>query len=99
MSPHYHTDGGPALEDPDLKNKWFDRWLKGADNGVENTPPVNLYPIGGDGWEHHSTLAAARRDRTRRPTWTTGNRSAFPLQQRAAGTRRRSCQHQARAHV
>ena len=55
MSPHYHTDAGPALEDPDLKNKWFDHWLQGADNGVENTPPVNLYPIGGNGWKHHST--------------------------------------------
>ena len=55
MSPHYHTDSGPALEDPDLKHKWFDHWLQGADNGVENTPSVNLYPIGGDHWEHHST--------------------------------------------
>ena len=62
MSPHYHTDSGPALEDPDLKNKWFDHWLQGADNGVENTPSVNLYPIGGDHWEHHSELAASRRD-------------------------------------
>jgi uncharacterized protein len=55
MSPHYHVDGGPALEDPDLKNKWFDHWLQGADNGVENTPSVNLFPINGDRWEHHAT--------------------------------------------
>ena len=54
MSPHYH--GRPAarqLEDPELKQKWFDHWLKGADNGVENTPTVNLYTMGGDHWEHH----------------------------------------------
>jgi putative CocE/NonD family hydrolase len=55
MSPHYHTNDGPAFEDPEIKNKWFDHWLKGVDNGVEDTPSVNLYPIGGDRWEHHAT--------------------------------------------
>jgi hypothetical protein len=54
MSPHYHVSDGPPMEDPDLKDKWFDRWLQGARNGVEKTPPVNLYPIGGDAWEHPS---------------------------------------------
>jgi uncharacterized protein len=52
MSAHYHTTSGPAMEDPNLKLKWFDHWLKGADNGVEKTPSVNLYPIGGTRWEH-----------------------------------------------
>ena len=52
MSPHYHTTSGPAAEDAGLKNKWFDRWLKGVDNGVENTPNVNLYTMGADKWEH-----------------------------------------------
>ena len=71
MSPHYHTDSGPALEDPDLKNKWFDHWLQGVDNGVENTPSVNLYPIGGDRWEHPGpgrcpTPATRRRTSTKR---------------------------------
>jgi len=42
------------MEDPDLKDKWFDRWLQGARNGVERTPSVSLYPIGGDDWEHPS---------------------------------------------
>ena len=49
-------------EDPDLKDKWFDRWLKGADNGVENTPNVNLYPIGGDQLAApHDVAGAGRR--------------------------------------
>jgi hypothetical protein len=52
MSAHYHTTSGPPMEDPNLKLKWFDHWLKGADNGVEKTPSVNLYPIGGTRWEH-----------------------------------------------
>ena len=55
MSAHYHTSSGPAMEDPALKQKWFDHWLKGADNNVEDTPSVNLYPIGGARWEHHAT--------------------------------------------
>jgi putative CocE/NonD family hydrolase len=55
MSPHYHVSSGPALPDPDLKVKWFDRWLKGARNGVQKTPSVNLYPVGGDKWESYKT--------------------------------------------
>ena len=87
MSPHYHTDGGPALEDPDLKDKWFDRWLKGADNGVENTPSVNLYPIGGDRWEHHSTWPVPDVDLHARLPRTAGNRSALPLPAEGGGDR------------
>ena len=65
------------MEDPDLKQKWFDHWLQGADNGVENTPPVNLYPIGGDRWEHHSTWPLP--DATYTPAYLgrRANRSSF----------------------
>src|SRR4051812_4081622 len=55
MSPHYHTTGGPASEDPKLKQKWFDRWLKGERNGVEKTPNVNLYTMGADKWQHFAS--------------------------------------------
>ncbi|MCW2991554.1 MAG: hydrolase, CocE/NonD family [Solirubrobacterales bacterium] len=55
MSPHYHTSAGPAGEDPGLKRKWFDRWLKGVDNGVEDTPAVNLYTMGANAWQHFPT--------------------------------------------
>jgi putative CocE/NonD family hydrolase len=48
------VDDGPGLEDPQLKDKWFDHWLQGVDNGVESTPAVSLYPMGGDGWDHHA---------------------------------------------
>ena len=27
--------------------RWFDKWLKGADNGVDREPPVRLYIMGG----------------------------------------------------
>jgi uncharacterized protein len=55
MSPHYHVSGGPPAEDPDLKDKWFDRWLKGANNGVEKIPNVSFYPVNGDRWQHYPT--------------------------------------------
>jgi uncharacterized protein len=55
MSAHYHVSSGPPMEDPNFKQKWFDHWLKGADNGVEDTPSVNLYPINGTAWEHYPT--------------------------------------------
>jgi putative CocE/NonD family hydrolase len=52
MSPHYHVTSGPAMEDPNLKEKWFAHWLLGARNGAQRTPKVNLYPINGTHWEH-----------------------------------------------
>jgi putative CocE/NonD family hydrolase len=54
MSPHYHITEGPAMEDPNLKEKSFGHWLLGINNGVQRTPRVNLYPINGGHWEHYS---------------------------------------------
>jgi putative CocE/NonD family hydrolase len=58
MSPHYHVSSGPALEDPQFKQKWFDRWLKGASNGVARKPAVNLYPVNGTKWQHYPSWPA-----------------------------------------
>ena len=30
-----------------LRQRWFDRWLKGKDNGVENDAPVEIFVMGG----------------------------------------------------
>ena len=73
MSPHYHISSGPAMEDPGLEQKWFDHWLKGVDNGVQNTPNVNLYPVGGGHWEHYSTWPVPATRYT--PYFLTGERS------------------------
>jgi putative CocE/NonD family hydrolase len=35
--------------------RWFGRWLKGEDNGIQNLPHVNLYTMGASRWEHPST--------------------------------------------
>ncbi len=60
MSPHYHISQGPAYENPNIKEDWFGHWLKGAKNGVQKTPKVNIYPIGGSGWEHSAKFPLAK---------------------------------------
>src|SRR3954467_13932481 len=59
MMPQYH--GGPDATSWDKQNagaedafeaKWFDHYLNGADNGVEKFPPVNLYTMGAEQWQH-----------------------------------------------
>src|SRR5262249_14692665 len=41
-----------AGAEPDFEAKWFDHWLNGADNRVEKYPPVNLYTMGSEQWQH-----------------------------------------------
>ena len=36
-----------ALDLGAFQLRWFDRWLKGIDNGVEREPPVRIYVMGG----------------------------------------------------
>jgi putative CocE/NonD family hydrolase len=36
-----------ALAFSDWRLRWFDHWLKGEQNGVENEPPVKLFVMGG----------------------------------------------------
>ncbi len=58
MAPNYHS--APAADiyakqgigtETEVAIKWFDKWLRGRDNGVEKLPPVNLYTMGADRWE------------------------------------------------
>jgi uncharacterized protein len=59
MMPMYH--GGPDEtlwdkqnigEELEIEARWFDHWLNGANNGVDKLPPVNLYTMGADQWQH-----------------------------------------------
>lgn len=36
-----------ALDLAAFQLRWFDRWLKGAENGVDREPPVRIYVMGG----------------------------------------------------
>ena len=42
-----------------LELRWFDRWLKGIDNGISDEPPIRLFVMGEDVWrdEHEWPLA------------------------------------------
>jgi hypothetical protein len=33
-----------------IELRWYDRWLKGIDNGLETEPPVSLFVMGEDAW-------------------------------------------------
>ena len=35
------------LDLPAFQTRWFDRWLKGIQNGVDTEPPVKIYVMGG----------------------------------------------------
>src|SRR3954467_13509558 len=61
MIPQYH--GGPDATiwgeqkigaEQDVMVRWFQHYLQGADNGVEKLPPVNLYAMGANRWQHQS---------------------------------------------
>ena len=49
MSMHGDTDFGAsaALDGLEFRLSWYDRWLKGIRNGVENDPPVRIFVMGG----------------------------------------------------
>ena len=44
-----------AIAEQDVMVKWFQHYLQGADNGVEKLPPVNLYTMGANRWQHLPT--------------------------------------------
>ena len=48
MSMHGDTDFGAsaALDGLEFRLRWYDRWLKGIQNGVENDAPVKIFVMG-----------------------------------------------------
>ena len=48
-SAHGQVDFGPdaAINWPQFLFRWYDRWLKNVDNGVENDAPVKIFVMGG----------------------------------------------------
>ena len=51
------VDFGPlATVDIDgMKIRWFDRWLKGIDNGMDREPPVRYFVMGSQVWKNAPT--------------------------------------------
>jgi uncharacterized protein len=61
MTPRYHVTDDSAQwgkqgigSEGAVTQRWFDHWLKGKRNGVQKLPPVNLYTMGADRWQHRS---------------------------------------------
>ena len=61
QTPNYHSGTDPTVwakmaigTEEEVGLRWFDHWLKGANNGVENLPHVNLYTMGANRWERPS---------------------------------------------
>jgi putative CocE/NonD family hydrolase len=41
-------------------DRWWDRWLKGIRNGVDEGPPVAIYVVGAERWRHETTWPPSR---------------------------------------
>ena len=66
MGPWKHAFPDVALEAPAAGlheiERWWERWLRGKDDGVMDEPPVRLYVQGdGAGWRHEARLASRAR--------------------------------------
>ena len=68
------TASRQAIDLDGLQLRWFDRWVKGIENGIEDEEPVRIFVMGADPWrdEHdwplpdtrlHRLLPAQRRPR------------------------------------
>ncbi|WP_063043026.1 CocE/NonD family hydrolase [Nocardia pseudovaccinii] len=62
MDNNYHITTGSGMGDADgpaaldvLQRAWFDKWLKGIDNGIDDYDQVTLWQQGG-GWTHTSAF-------------------------------------------
>ena len=47
FGPRAPLDGNLAEDYFVLRLRWFDRWLRGVDNGVDREPPVRIFVMGG----------------------------------------------------
>jgi len=43
-----------AIDLPGIHLRWFDRWLKGVENGIDQEPPVMLFVMGIDEWRNEA---------------------------------------------
>jgi putative CocE/NonD family hydrolase len=46
---------GSMLDLATLEVRWFERWLRGVDNGVDREPPVKVFLMGANEWRDSAT--------------------------------------------
>ena len=54
VSPLVPTGGVEEMD------RWWDRWLKDDENGVEDDPPITIYVMGEERWRHETEWPPAR---------------------------------------
>lgn len=56
------VDFGPSaqMDAESLELRWFDRWLKGVANGVDQEPPVRVFVMGENRWHDEQEWPLAR---------------------------------------
>ncbi len=62
--PWEHIDFGPdaVIDLNNVQLRWFDRWLKGMQNGVDAEPPVRIFVMGENVWRDAEEWPLARTD-------------------------------------
>ena len=53
---------GAVIDADGIQLRWFDRWLRGIENGVEREPPVRLFVMGANHWRDEQEWPLARTD-------------------------------------
>jgi putative CocE/NonD family hydrolase len=53
---------GAVIDADGLHLRWFDRWLRGAENGIEDEPPVRVFVMGANAWRDEQEWPLARTD-------------------------------------
>jgi putative CocE/NonD family hydrolase len=71
-----------------LVQRWFDHWLRGADNGVNTLPKVRVYQMGANQWRTYDTWPPTNIDLV--PYYLDGDKAA-----RTASRQRTAHDHQA----
>ena len=54
------ASAGPVVDITGLHVRWFDRWLKGNENGIEKEAPVKLFVMGENAWRDEQEWPLAR---------------------------------------
>lgn len=53
---------GAVIDADGLQLAWYDRWLRGIENGVDGQPPVRLFVMGTNRWRDEQEWPLARTD-------------------------------------
>jgi uncharacterized protein len=53
---------GAAIDIDAIHLRWYDRWLKGIENGVDDEPPVRIFVMGANQWRFEHEWPLARTD-------------------------------------